>query len=395
MSLGDPAVRQSNLPGPDAPAETAVIFGGEEVDESIYYASQWQLIWWRFRRHRLAIISVFLLALIYILSMFSSFFSPYSPGQRFDQYQQAPPMGVRLFNDGRFIGPHYFGLERELDTETFRYEFVYDDSQVYLLRLFVRGEPYEFLGLFPTDIHFFGTPGESPPPLLLFGADRLGRDIFSRTLNGGRISLSIGLIGVLLSFFLGVVLGGISGYFGGVVDEIVQRMVDFLISIPQLPLWMALSAALPRDWPVLRTYFAITIILSIVGWTSLARVVRGKLLSLREEDYALAAQAAGAGKRRIIFKHLLPGFTSHLIVSITLAVPGMILAETALSFIGLGIQPPAVSWGTLLQDAQDIVAIAHQPWQLIPAIFVIATVLLFNFIGDGLRDAADPYSEAT
>ena len=207
--------------------------------------------------------------------------------------------------------------------------------------------------------------------------------------------MSIGLIGVLLSFVLGVVLGGISGYFGGVVDEIVQRTVDFLISIPQLPLWMALSAALPRDWPVLRTYFAITIILSIVGWTSLARVVRGKLLSLREEDYALAAQAAGAGKRRIIFKHLLPGFTSHLIVSITLAVPGMILAETALSFIGLGIQPPAVSWGTLLQDAQDIVAIAHQPWQLIPAIFVIATVLLFNFIGDGLRDAADPYSEAS
>ena len=199
---------------------------------------------------------------------------------------------------------------------------------------------------------------------------------------------------MLLSFVLGVALGGISGYFGGVVDEIVQRTVDFLISIPQLPLWMALSAALPRDWPVLRTYFAITIILSIVGWTSLARVVRGKLLSLREEDYALAAQAAGAGKRRIIFKHLLPGFTSHLIVSITLAVPGMILAETALSFIGLGIQPPAVSWGTLLQDAQDIVAIAHQPWQLIPAIFVIATVLLFNFIGDGLRDAADPYSEA-
>jgi peptide/nickel transport system permease protein len=395
MSLRDSPHRLSNLPGPDAPDETAVTFGGEQVDESIYYASQWQLIWWRFRRHRLAIISVILLVLIYILSVFSGFFSPYSPSQRFDQYQQAPPMPIRLFNEGRFVGPHYLGLERELDTETFRYEFVHDESQIYPLRLFVRGEPYEFLGLFPTDIHFFGTPGENPPPLLLFGADRLGRDLFSRILNGGRISLSIGLIGVLLSFVLGVVLGGISGYFGGVVDEIIQRMVDFLISIPQLPLWMALSAALPRDWPVLRTYFAITIILSIVGWTSLARVVRGKLLSLREEDYALAAQAAGAGKRRIIFKHLLPGFTSHLIVSITLAVPGMILAETALSFIGLGIQPPAVSWGTLLQDAQDIVAIAHQPWQLIPALFVIATVLLFNFIGDGLRDAADPYSEAS
>ncbi len=196
----------------------------------------------------------------------------------------------------------------------------------------------------------------------------------------------------MLSFVLGIVLGGISGYFGGVIDEIIQRGIDFLISIPQLPLWLALSAALPRDWPVLKTYFAITIILSVIGWTGLARVVRGKLLSLREEDYALAAQAAGANEARIIFRHLLPGFTSHLIVSITLSVPGMILAETALSFIGLGIQPPAVSWGTLLKDAQDIVAIAHQPWQLIPALFVIGTVLLFNFVGDGLRDAADPYS---
>jgi peptide/nickel transport system permease protein len=337
--------------------------------------------------------SVVLLTIIYILAIFSSFFSPYGPGQRFDQYQQAPPMTIRFFHEGRLIGPYYYGFERTLNTQTFRYSFVYDESEIYPLRLFVKGEPYKLFGLFPSDIHFFGTPRVDAPPLMLFGADRLGRDLFSRTLNGGRISLSIGLIGVFLSFVLGVVLGGLSGYFGGVVDEVIQRTVDFLISIPQLPLWMALSAALPRDWPVLKTYFAITVILSVVGWTELARVVRGKLLSLREEDYALAAQAAGASKRRIIFKHLLPGFTSHLIVSITLSVPGMILAETALSFIGLGIQPPAVSWGTLLQDAQDIVAIAHQPWQLIPAIFVIGTVLLFNFIGDGLRDAADPYSD--
>ena len=395
MSIDDSADHRSNLPASDASDETAVTFGGKQVDERIYYASQWQLIWWRFRRHRLAIISTILLTLLYIVSMFPGFFSPYSPGHRFDQYQQAPPMRIKLFNEGRFIGPHYHGLVRELNTETFRYSFIYDETQVYPIRLFVRGEPYEFLRLFQTDIHFFGTPREDSPPLLLFGADRLGRDIFSRTLNGGRISLSIGLVGVLLSFLLGVGLGGISGYFGGMVDEIIQRMIDILISIPQLPLWMALSVAMPRDWPVLKTYFAITIILSIVGWTSLARVVRGKLLSLREEDYALAAQAAGASQIRIIFKHLMPGLTSHLIVSITLAVPGMILAETALSFIGLGIQPPAVSWGTLLQDAQDIVAIAYHPWKLIPAAFVIATVLLFNFIGDGLRDAADPYSEGS
>jgi peptide/nickel transport system permease protein len=360
-------------------------------DERYYYASQWQLIRWRFMRHRLAFISLILLVTLYLLATFAEFVTPYITTRRFDGYQSAPPSSIRLFSEEGLQRPFIYGLERTLDQQTFRYHFTEDTSAVYPIRFFVRGDEYKFWGLWRTNLHLFGTE-QGAPPLLLFGADELGRDIFTRTIYGARVSLSIGLIGVMLAFVLGVVLGGISGYFGGIADEIIQRMIDFLISIPQLPFWMALSAALPRDWPVIKTYFAITVILSVVGWTGLARVVRGKLLALREEDYALAAQAAGASQPRIIFRHLMPGFTSHLIVSLTLAVPGSILGETALSFLGLGMQPPAVSWGVLLQDAQNLIAVAHQPWRLIPALFVIGAVLLFNFVGDGLRDAADPYS---
>ncbi len=362
----------------------------EAAEERFYYATQWELIWWRFRRHRVAVTSGVLLALLYFVAIFAEFFSPYLPGTRFEGYQQGPPVRVHIIKPGEGLQrPFVYALKRELDQKTFKYNYVEDKTKTYPVHFFVKGEPYKLWGLFSTDIHFFGTEGT---PILLFGSDRLGRDVFSRTIYGARISLSIGLVGVFLSFLGGILMGGISGYLGGVVDDIIQRTIDFLMSIPSLPLWMALSAALPRDWPVLKTYFAITVILSVLGWCGLARVVRGKLLSLREEDYALAAQAAGASKWRIITRHLLPGFTSHLIVSITVSIPGMILTETALSFIGLGMQPPAVSWGVLLQDAQNLVAVAQQPWLLIPALFVIATVLLFNFVGDGLRDAADPYA---
>jgi peptide/nickel transport system permease protein len=302
-----------------------------------------------------------------------------------------PPTRIHIFHEGKLHRPFIYAQQRSLDPETFRYIFVEDTSTPYPILFFTQGEEYKLWGLWSANLRLFGT-GPDAPPIMLFGSDPLGRDIFSRTIYGARISLTIGLLGVAISFLIGVIIGGISGYFGGTIDEVIQRLIDVIISIPLIPFWMALSAALPRNWTTVQTFFAITLILAAVNWTGLARVVRGKLLALREEDYALAAQVAGASKPRIIFRHLLPGFTSHLIVSITLSIPVAILGETALSFLGLGIQAPAVSWGVLLQDAQDLMVVAQQPWRLIPAVFVIGAVLLFNFVGDGLRDAADPYS---
>lgn len=373
---------------PNAAEQASADKGKISAEERYYYASQRELIWWRFTRHKVAVVSSVLLILLYLGAIFADFVSPYTMDSRFEGFQAAPPTTIHLIKPDGGIQPYVFGMQRKLDQKTFKWTFTEDTSKIYPIQLFIRGEEYKLLGLIKTNIHLFGVEGAN---IFLFGTDRLSRDLFTRTWAGARISLSIGLVGVFLSFVLGVVLGGISGYFGGLVDDAIQRVIDFLLAIPGLPLWMTLSAALPRDWPVLKMYFAITIILSVLGWCGLARVVRGKILQLREEDYTLAAQGAGAGDWRIITRHLLPGFTSHLIVSITFSIPAMILNETALSFIGLGIQPPAVSWGTLLQDAQNLTAVAQQAWLLIPALFVITTVILFNFVGDGLRDAADPY----
>jgi peptide/nickel transport system permease protein len=361
-----------------------------EREERFYLASQSQLIWWKFRRHRLAMIALPLLIFLYLLAIFADFFVPYNPETRFPAYLNAPPTKIHFFSkEGGFHRPFIYNLKRELNPNSFQLTFTEDHTKRYPIRFFIKGESYKLLGIFPTNVHLFGT---EEAPIFLFGTDKLGRCLFSRTVYGARISLSIGLVGVFLSFILGVILGGISGYFGGTVDEIIQRTIDFLISIPGIPLWMALSASLPRDWSVVKTYFAITIILSLVGWCGLARVVRGKLLALREEDFVMAARLVGASEWRIITRHLLPSFASHLIVSITLSIPSMILGETALSFLGLGMRPPAISWGVLLQDAQQVIVVAQRPWQLMPAFFVIITVLLFNFLGDGLRDAVDPYA---
>lgn len=358
--------------------------------EKYYMAGQWKLMWWRFRRHRPAVVSAAFLALMYFSILISEWIAPYDLHTRHVRYIFAPPQGVHLFHDGKFIGPYVYGLSvhRDLDTLQRVYKPNHDEPQK--LRFFCRGEPYKFWGLVDGSFHFVCPPENGS--FFLLGTDRLGRDMLSRIVYAARISLTIGIIGIVLSFALALILGGLAGYYGGWVDLVVQRITEILKSFPHLPLWLALSAALPVTWSPLLIYFGITLILALLDWPSLGRAVRSKLLALREEDYAVAAQMMGAKPARIIGRHLLPGFMSHLIASATLSIPSMILAETALSFLGLGLRPPITSWGVLLNEATDINVVAVNWWLMLPVVPVILVILAYQFMGDGMRDAADPYA---
>ncbi len=366
-------------------------------EENIFMASNWKLMRRRFFKHKLAVFALVVIGIFYSTALFCEFFAPYDPGVRYAKYLTVPPQRLRFIDaEGKFhIQPFVYKLVQQMDMETLLKTYTHDTSIRYPLRFFVQGDEYKLWGLFKSKIHLFGVGdrGVDDPEarIFLFGTDIQGRDVFSRIIYGGRISLTIGLVGIVFSFFLGLFFGGLSGYFGGVTDIIIQRIIEVFRSIPGIPLWMGLAAAIPVTWPVTRTYFAITVVLSFLGWVGLARVVRGKFRALKEEDYITAAVTSGCGTMRVIWRHMVPAFTSHIIASITLAIPGMILGETALSFLGIGMRSPAISWGVLLKDAQNATTISLYPWLMIPGVFVIIIILSFNFMGDGLRDAADPY----
>jgi len=388
----------SPLPAPGAPLAHFVssapfdpmsVEAMTDEQTRVYQASQLRLMWWKFRKHKLALASAIFLAALYLMILICEFIAPYNLHTRNVDFIHAPPQGVHLFADGKFVGPFVYGRTMTLDMDTLKRNYADNPADIQPIRFFCKGDPYEFWGVVEGSLHLI-CPAEGGQMFLL-GTDRLGRDVLSRIIYGARISLTIGLLGITFSFVLGIIIGGLAGYHGGTLDLIVQRIIEVLQSLPSIPLWMALAAIMPVTWSPIVIYFGITLILGLFDWTGLARAVRSKLLSLREEDYVLAAQLMGARSSRIIGRHLVPGFMSHLIASATISIPGMILGETALSFLGLGLRPPITSWGILLTEARSVSVIAFYPWLLFPMVPVILVILAFNFMGDGLRDAADPY----
>lgn len=374
-----------------SPAELTDLDAADS-EEKLYMARPFTMMWWKFKKNRLAVVSLVVLILIYILAIFCEFFAPTDPYVSQSARTYMPPQAIHFVGkDGFSLRPFVHPYTTTHDPKTLATVYVVDTEVEIPVGFFVRGTPYKLWGLFETNLHFFGVQGEEGYMHLL-GTDRMGRDMLSRIIYGVRISTSIGMLGIIISFVVGVLIGGISGYFGGKVDTVIQRIIEFIMCIPTYPLWMALSAALPLHWPQMWVYVGIVIILSLVGWTGTARVVRSKFISLREEDFIKAAKVIGARNMRIIVKHMIPSFSSYLIASMALSVPSMILGETSLSFIGLGLREPMISWGVILQQAQNLNSIIRYPWLLLPALVLVITVLAFNFLGDGLRDAADPYS---
>lgn len=362
--------------------------------EAIYRAGQWTLMWRRFRRHKLAMLGAAVILALYLVVLFAEFFAYANPERSKAAHSLIAPQAIHFFDDSGF-NPHVYGLARKRDPKTLQLSYVPDPSKKIPISFFAHGFEYRLFGVIPTDRHLIGTSDGvtlAEDSIFLFGTDVQGRDVWSRLVFATRVSMTVGLVGVALSLVLGITLGGISGLFGGRIDSAIQRTIEVVSSIPTIPLWMGLAASLPAWWSPVQVYFAVTLIISLVGWTDLARVTRGRFLALRDEDFVVSARLDGASQARIIFKHMVPSFLSHIIAATTLALPLMILSETALSFLGVGLRPPAISWGVMLQQAQNVQAIAMTPWLLIVALPVVGAVLSFNFLGDGIRDAADPYS---
>jgi peptide/nickel transport system permease protein len=385
MAGPDVALDPASVPTPGPAAVGA-------PEQRIFVASQWQLMWWRFRKHRVAVASAVVVGVFYLAVLGADFLAYADPDASEAQRSLMPPQRVYWF-DGWRLSPHVHAVKGARDPQTFKRVYRADPGQKIPIRFFAEGFEYHFLGLVPTTRHLIGVDRglDASKTIFLLGTDVQGRDLWSRLMYGTRISLTIGLFGVAVSLVLGVILGGLSGFYGGIADTVIQRIIEILRSIPTIPLWMGLAAAVPREWSVLQVYFAITVIISLLGWTELARVVRGRFLSMREEDFVVSARLVGCTQMRTIFVHMVPSFMSHIIAATTLALPAMIISETALSFLGLGLRPPAISWGVLLQQAQNVQTVAISPWLMLPALPVIVAVMAFNFLGDGLRDAADPY----